>query len=626
MFAATGGIGLLLKGQADSLQAHLIADVQAGQSELEAAKSSLKLANSNHDAKQVDAAKAHLALAKTKFGAALQLADSSILLRGLESMPVAGNLARSRHTAVDGIASMGSALTDAALEVADLDAQLLRPAAAGSQQGQLLLNLLTNLGPHLDTIRADLQRADEAAATVDIGIVPGAQRATFVKARDTIQTALASFAELKQLVPVLVEILGGDGIRTYLIEQVNPAELRPGGGFIGSYSLLRADHGSLALVKSGNSYELASSRGSPGQPGYVVPPGPLHEFVPSAGWSFVDSNFFADFASNAKAAEQFVVPQLKTPVDGVISMDYYTVAAILKVTGPLAVPDFSVTVDATNFVPTVMQFDLAQTAIHKTILPAIADLLFKRILTLAPGQWPNLLSALTDVVAQRHLQAYFNNSAVEAEMDRFGWSGQLNPTHASDCMLEEESNLGGTKANFFVTRSYTVRLTRIGDTLHHQISVDLVDDMPKSYQKNLYYPLSVYYHAYMRLYGCGSVSAVVDNLVRPKYASPSAPTGMHVLDGWLPAIDGAGGHGQAVFEYDTPWHPDDHGVEHIYWQKQPGTGNDKIQVIWVGGWDNSTHTTSGELNQDKVINLGISGVTLTDGQAAQAKIPTVSLG
>ena len=44
---------------------------------------------------------------------------------------------------------------------------------------------------------------------------------------------------------MLTEVLGGNGARNYLIEQVNPAELRPGGGFIGTFSVLRADHGAL---------------------------------------------------------------------------------------------------------------------------------------------------------------------------------------------------------------------------------------------------------------------------------------------------------------------------------------------------------------------------------------------
>jgi hypothetical protein len=618
--AATGGLGyMLVKGQADSLQAQLASNLKSGQAELEAAKNSLKLANANHDLTQVTVAKAHFAAAKQQFATAQHVADTSSALRGLEDLPMVGYLARSRHDAVTGIATMGAALCDAGQDLADLDTQLLKPSAKGGQQGQVLLALLNQMGPSLVKIRAELQQAESAAKSVDPSLVPSAQRATFLKAIDTIHTGLVGIDDFQKLVPILIEILGGNSVRTYLIEQVNPAELRPGGGFVGSFSVLRADHGSITLTDSGNSYQLAATRASPGQPGYVSPPGPLHEFVPTASWSFVDSNFFPDFQSNAKAAEQFVAPQLKTQVDAVIAMDYYTVAAILKVTGPLAVPGYDITVNADNFVPLLIQYDLEQGYTHKAILTAIAAPLFQRILTVPPGQWPNLINALSDLVAHRNLQVYFNDPAVEAEMDRFGWSGAINPTHASDFMMETEANLGGTKANYYVSRTYSVSLTRIGETLHHTVAVDVYDNMPYRYHPG------DYYHAFATLYTVDKSFAGSNNLTRGKYPSPNPPAGMHMLDGWMNAIPGGGGHTRAVFNYDTPWQVDDRGAAHIYWQKQPGTLNDKIQVMWVG-LDSIKYAASSELSHDQVINLYQEGVTVTAGQPAQAKLPSISLG
>jgi Protein of unknown function (DUF4012) len=617
--AGVGGLGfLVVKAQADSLQNQLASNLKSGQAELEAAKTSLKLANSKHDLTQVTAAKVHFTSAKQQFIATQKLADSSLELRGLEKMPVVGELARSRHVAVDGVAAMGIALCDAGQDISDLDAQLLKPTASG-QQGQVLLSLLSQMGTNLTKIQGELQQADSAARSVDANLVPAAQRATFLKAIDTIHSGLVGIEEFQKLVPVLTEILGGNGVRTYLIEQVNPAELRPGGGFIGSYSVLKADHGAITLVASGNSYQLVPSRPSPGQRGYVAPPGPLREFVPTASWSFVDSNFFPDFPSNAKAAEQFVAPELKTPVDAVIAMDYYTVAAMLKVTGPLAVPGYPITVNADNIVPLLIQYDLEQGVTHKAILGAIAGPLFQRVLTVPPGQWPSLITTLSDLVTHRNLQVYFNDPAAQAEMDRFGWSGTLNPTHAVDYMMETEANLGGTKANYFVSRSYTLTLSHVGDALHHVVAVDVTDNMPYSYHPG------DYYHGFATLYMPDKSSAGTANLTRGKYPDPSPPASMHMIDGWMTAIPGGGGHTRTVFSYDTPWQVDDQGVAHIYWQKQPGTLNDKIQVSWAG-LNQTVYTASSQLSSDQVINLGPGGVSLTAGQPAQAKLPSISLG
>ena len=191
----------------------------------------------------------------------------------------------------------------------------------------------------------------------------------------------------------------------------------------------------------------------------------------------------------------------------------------------------------------------------------------------------------------------------------------LNPTHAADFMMETEANLGGTKANYFVSRAYTVTLSRNGDLLHHVVTVDAVDNMPYSYHPG------DYYHAFAALYlpdkSSGSSGAP---LTRGKYPDPIPPPGMHMLDGWMTAIPGGGGHTRVVYSYDTPWHPDDQGVAHIYWQKQPGTLNDKIQIKWTDQ-NQTSFTASGQLSQDQVINLGQAGVTLTTGQPAQAKLP-----
>lgn len=622
--AAGAGAGTVayakLRGQAEQLQAELTAHLQTGQGELEAAKGSLKQANASRDETLIARAKTHFAVAKTEFAAAGQIADSSGLLRRLESLPAVGSLAHSRHTAVDGIAAMGAAISDAGQELADLDGNLIKPPSTGGQEARTLLTVLGQTNSSLVAVRTDLDRAQKAAAQVDVQVLPAGQQTTFVKARDTIGSALAGLDEFERLVPVLTEVLGGNGARTFLIEQVNPAELRAGGGFIGTYSVLRADQGTLKLVASGDAYQLSEPRARLGQPGYVAPPGPLREsLIPNVSWSFVDSNFFPDFPSNAKAAEGFTQPRLGISIDAVISIDYYTVAKMLDLTGPLSLPAYRITVNAANFVSDVIQHDLAQDVIHKAILGAIAGPLMDRVATLPPDRWPGLIAALNELAAARHLQAYFNNDTVEKEIDRVGWSGGMNPTGSGDYLMEVESNLGATKANYFATRHFTVELTRNGATLHHKVTVDLVNNMP--YQ---YHPRE-FYRGYLRLYVGNTASSTKDNLRPVQYPNPDPPPGLRVLDGWLPEIPGYGGHAQAVFEYDTPWQARDKGRDQIYWQKQPGTLSDKVDVTWNDG-SGHTFTVSGDLGQDRIITLTTTGVSLTPGQPARAQLPSLSLG
>ncbi|MHB8688597.1 MAG: DUF4012 domain-containing protein [Candidatus Dormibacteraceae bacterium] len=608
-----------VKTQANQLEAQLTLHLQTGQRELEAAKASLKSANATHEESLVAQTNVHFTTAKLHFTVARQIADSSQVLQRLQSLPAVGDMARSRHTAVDGIADMGVAISDAGLELAKLDGQLIQPASAGGQQGRTLLTVLNQTNSSLVLVRKDLDRANKSAAQVDLQVLPVAQQASFLKAKATINAALSAADEFARLVPILTEVLGGNGLRTYLIEQVNPSELRPGGGFIGTYSILQANEGSLKLVSSGDAFQLSKTRTSPGQPGYVAPPGPLHEFVPNTSWSFIDSNFFPDFPSNALAGEAFAQPWLGTHIDAVLSIDYYAVAKMLELTGPLSVAGYGITLNSTNFVPLVVQYDIAADPRHKAILSAVAGTLMNRVATLPPDQWPALLSALNELTNSRHLQAYFNNATVEGEIDRVGWSGALNPTRSRDYMMEVEANLGGTKANYFVTRHFTVELTRNGNTLHHKLTIDLVDNMPFEYHPGEYYT------AYLRLYVSDSAFSSSDNLRVVKFPNPTPPAGTRMIDGWLPTFHGYGHSGQAVFAYDTPWVADGRGEGQIYWQKQPGTLDDAVTVKWNDGTGH-TYTATGDLAQDRVIRFSSEGISLAAGQPAQAQLPSLSLG
>jgi hypothetical protein len=609
-----------VKAQAGQLQAQLTVHLEAGQAQLEAAKASLKQANTTHNEALVIQAKAHFTGAKVQFALAGQTADSSDLLQKLEGLPRVGSLARARQTAVDGIVGMGVAISDAGLELSSLDGQLLKPATGG-QSGRTLLTLLDQTHGSLVKVRADFDRAQKAAAQVDVQVLPASQQSTFGSARATIASALAAIDEFERLVPVLTEVLGGNGVRTYLVEQVNPAELRPGGGFIGTFSVLRAEHGALTLVKSGNAYDLSDPRPLLGQRGYVAPPGPLLESVlQNTSWSFPDSNFFPDFPSNALAAENFVQPRLGIHIDGVISIDYNTVATLLGLTGPMAIPGYGITVNATNFIPLLLEYDLgAKDAAHKALLSAIAGPLMQRVSTLPSDRWRDLIVAFNDLATARHLQVYFNNDAVEKQIGTYGWSGSLNPTSVQDYMVEVESNLGATKANYFIVRQFTLELTRNGATLHHKVTIDITNNMPYTYRPQ------EYYSAYVRLYVSARASSPSDNLRRVKYPDPAPPAGTRLIDGWVPTFHGYGHSAQAVFEYDTPWQANGRGDDKIYWQKEPGTLSDKIDIIWHDG-SGHTYTASSDLGQDRVIAVSTRGVAVASGQAGQASLPSLSLG
>src|SRR5438270_3309096 len=134
-------------------------------------------------------------------------------------------------------------------------------------------------------------------------------------------------------------------------------------------------------------------------------------------------------------------------------------------------------------------------------------------------------------------------------MDECGWSGVMKATAGADYIMEVEANLGATKANYFVTRSYTLELTRDKVVLHHTLTIDIGDDMPYADRPH------EYYRAYIALYIGDNSRNANANLAPPYYRNAPYPPGTVLVDGWM-LIHGYGHHHTVVFSWDTPWKAD----------------------------------------------------------------------
>ena len=471
----------------------------------------------------------------------------------------------------------------------------------------------------MSKIQADLGRAAAAAALVNTALLPAAQRKTLAKTKDQIQSGLAGIAEFQRLSPVLLEILGANGARTYLIEQVDPAELRGGGGFIGSYSLLSADHGVLKLGKSGDVGTIDYPFPLPGNKKYVAPPKSSLQFT-QHGWVFGDSNFSSDFPTSARAGEQLFLNETGTKVDGVISIDPTAVASLLTVTGPIAIPEYNTTAQSSTFAEEVFQRQEKLSNIvpgKKNFFPAVADRLIDKISNLPTESWPSLLNILNGSVQARHLQVYFNNETVETEMGKINWAGStMAPTPEREALLEVESNFSGNKSNHFLERSFDLNLVNEGGKLRHHLVINLKNSTPDGYLGGRQYT------GYLRFYYPASATdAVAQNLTRDRYASDETPTGAKLVDGWLNIEVGLKtGYGttQVVIDYTTDL-GDPARAHEIYWQKQAGTLTDKVHVSYQSG--GKTFNADTDLSQDRILSLTAEGLVVKPGNVPTAHLP-----
>ena len=615
--AVAGSIGgYTVDGSVKSLEATLAVDFHTGQTELEAARADLSKAARSGTVSSIDDANLHISAARKAFAKARADVATIPFLSRTTAVPYVGPLVGS----VLRLSDMGLALCDAAGDAGAID-RTMATKPANTSGGAGLLVLLKQIGPLLVKVHSDLDRAKTASAGINLSILPAAQRPALVHARASIANGLASVDEFESLLPVINEVLGANGPRNYLLEQLNPAELRPGGGLIGTYSLLRVEGGSVSVLRSGATASLNMPRPDIGQPGYVQPPGPLRDFLVAASWTLADSNYFASFPDNAKAALDFSKIDFNVPVDAVIGIDLYATVDLLKLTGPVVVPETGRTVSAENFVQTLIELgDFGNAGgPAKALVATLSGLMMQKIIALPPQSLPQLLTVLNQAASSRHLQAYFTNQKAEETMTRFGWSGTLNPTGASDFLAEVEGNFGGTKANFFLTRTYQLTLTLNGTTLRHHLVVTLVNRTPNNYPSN--------YNCYARLFVPTDASGLQDTgLSPPRFADQTSSAGTKQIGGWITVNVNprAGqGSGQMTFDYDTAWRPGANGEHDLYMQKQPGILSDALSVTWKDGPTSVTQNLA--LGQDIVIRLSPTKLVIDVGLAGSAHLPGISL-
>jgi hypothetical protein len=613
--------GFQLSQQASALETSLSAEVTQGADELQKGKELVSRANAENNPALLADAKHHFTSSGQHFQAADDMIAHNPVLLALQFLPgPSQSYAAPRLRSVRAIAGMGMALADAGRDAADVDAQLLRPG--GNKQahgGERLVALLKAAQVGVARIKADLERANQQAAVVDTSHLSSGQQASFKTARGSIAKGLEGVKEFERLGPVLLEIMGENGPRTYLVEQLDPAELRAAGGFIGSFTTLNANKGDLNLGPGVNVWDIDFPYPTPKD---SKPPGQLTQAF-DHGLVFGDSNYLPDFAQAAQVGMDTFKRQTGNRVDGVISIDPWVVAAFLEVTGPIDVPEYGAKVEASTFPEDVFQrlekAD-ANTPDKKQFFPVVAAKVIDRVLNLEADKWPALITSLNNAVTQRHLQVYMVNKTVQDEMNHLGWSGTLAPPKPNqELMAEVECNYGGNKANHFLQRTYDVTLTADQGKLRHRVTINLVNRTPQGYLGGRHYTF------YLRLYiPATATDTKVTGLIPDRFPADEKLSGLKLLDGWYEIQinnprTGTGTH-QVILEYTTIA-PDLAGGHEIYWRKQAGTEPDRVKVTYkVGG---RTLTADTDLGQDRVLLVSNDALQVKAGSTGGAKLPVI---
>ena len=144
-------------------------------------------------------------------------------------------------------------------------------------------------------------------------------------------------------------MLGAEGPREYLVLMLNPAELRSGGGIVGSVAVLRADDGALAFG------DQVAARSLPRyeEPVLTLAADELEVHSDQLGRVMQNVTMTPDFPRTAALAAQMWRLATGVTVDGVVALDPVTLSYVLGATGGVPGAD-GTTLTAEDVVETLL--------------------------------------------------------------------------------------------------------------------------------------------------------------------------------------------------------------------------------------------------------------------------------
>ena len=214
----------------------------------------------------------------------------------------------------------------------------------------------------------------------------------------------------------------------YLVLFQNNAEMRPSGGFIGSFAIVELqDYKIKSINFNTNIYKLDKAFS---QSHIIPPPAPLDE-ISGGKWALRDANFAVSFPEAAQKIEWFYEAESGEKVDGVIAINASVVQDLLKIVGPIDLPQYQTTITAENFFENLaskieVEYFLDQgnkiTNEPKSILKDMMPKLFANITDISKIQIAKLIY---EELSQKQILLYTNNTEVQKAILGESWGGEI---------------------------------------------------------------------------------------------------------------------------------------------------------------------------------------------------------
>ena len=392
--------------------------------------------------------------------------------------------------------------------------------------------------------------------------------------------------ELAVITELVQEFTKKDNMeRSFLILLQNNMELRPGGGFLGQYAVVKMKNGEIVstFVEDANLLDQRIKT-------KVTPPYPFKKMMSISRWKFRDSNFSPDFPTNVSKAEYFYrLSGRGGKFDGVVAVNAEVFDHVLELTGPISVPGYPGEYTSKGGALKLEEFVEKQYIMDPNLDTQNRKMIMKKMASVIVDKLTSLKN-ITRVAQFGHNELKNKNVMINLDDPRLQqlvesvhWDGRVASDWGGDYLMAVDANMGALKTDYYMRREMNYDIDLTGEKPVVNLHIKYKNTAPYGDWR------TSDYHTYLRVYTPKGANLLEREMVSyPHIGEEFGKTYMgftvHVL---------INGETDARIKYELPADfPRDN--YRLLIQKQSGAGSVPVKV--------HVKTKDGEFNQEVLMN------------------------
>jgi len=458
-----------------------------------------------------------------------------------------------------------------------------------TEEKRKILKLIYESGPELAGLKANL---DLAYFSLDQVRFKGIFR--FLENKiNKIKVELKEGRVLLERVVAMTEILpfwaGYPGKTSFLVLLQNNDELRPTGGFLGTYGILEIKDGDISRFDTHDIYHMDMPVKDKMN---ITPPEPLKKYLEVDKWFMRDANWSPDWPTAASQIEWFykkedsILPpanqinNFSGEFSGIVAITPKFVTDLLAIAGPVFVSGEEYNKD--NF-QRLLQYkveaDYIQLGIpswqRKEVIGELVKELKIKLFDLPFSSWRQILARFEENILEKDILIYLKDELAQKLVKDLGGAGEVKEIDG-DYLMAVDANLAALKTDAVINRNISYELEQRAGGLLAKLKISYAHNGGFDWR-------TTRYRTYTRVYipaGAKLTRVKINNEDKNVDEVDIASKFNKTVFGAFVSIE-PGKIGSLYFEYKLPVNLEklvENGNYSLYVQKQPGNNVENLAV------------------------------------------------